>query len=106
MFGCGSTTTISARPAESFFCARNAVYIPTYPPPTIRIRFGPPLICCLLAVPSHLTEQPEARSPRRTRRTQADPRGCRAHARPAHSLDWAATHDERANWTWLAQAAG
>src|SRR5690348_7407911 len=40
MFGCGSTTVISARPRESMRCRRSAVYMPTYPPPTIRMRTG------------------------------------------------------------------
>ncbi|GAA3855716.1 hypothetical protein GCM10022243_21340 [Saccharothrix violaceirubra] len=40
MCGCGSMTVTDASPERSFFCNPSAVYMPTYPPPTITIRVG------------------------------------------------------------------
>ncbi|GAA1334806.1 hypothetical protein GCM10009660_13040 [Catellatospora bangladeshensis] len=40
MWGCGSMTVTDASPERSFFCNPSAVYMPTYPPPTITIRVG------------------------------------------------------------------
>src|ERR1044072_5492745 len=40
MCGCGSTTVTAASPPFSLRCRPSAVYIPTYPPPSIRILAG------------------------------------------------------------------
>src|SRR5438132_1506445 len=40
MCGWGSTTVTEASPARSLDCNPRAVYMPTYPPPTIRIFVG------------------------------------------------------------------